>query len=59
VRQAWRRQGIAAALLRAADERFRAFGAARIDAMVLDDNTLGESYGWRATAASTATGTAE
>ncbi|MFF0768065.1 GNAT family N-acetyltransferase [Nonomuraea wenchangensis] len=35
-----RRQGIATALLAAAEARFAAFGAFRADAMVLDDNIL-------------------
>ncbi|GAA1281668.1 N-acetyltransferase [Planotetraspora silvatica] len=35
-----RRQGIGTALLRAAEERFAAFGAFRADAMVLLDNEL-------------------
>ncbi|MFG1948911.1 GNAT family N-acetyltransferase [Nonomuraea sp. NPDC048826] len=35
-----RRKGVATALLAAAEERFAKFGAFRIDAMVLDDNTL-------------------
>jgi ribosomal protein S18 acetylase RimI-like enzyme len=33
-----RRQGIGQALLAAAENRFRAFGAIRVDAMVLNDN---------------------
>jgi len=33
-----RRQGIARALITAAEERFRVLGASRVDAMVLDDN---------------------
>jgi ribosomal protein S18 acetylase RimI-like enzyme len=36
-----RRQGIATALLAAAEERFVAVGGRRADAMVLDDNALG------------------
>ncbi|MEZ7132618.1 GNAT family N-acetyltransferase [Nonomuraea sp. AD125B] len=35
-----RRQGIATALLAAAEARFAAFGAFRADAMVLDDNVI-------------------
>ncbi len=35
-----RRQGIATALLAAAEARFAAFGAFRADAMVLEDNVL-------------------
>ncbi|MFC5909596.1 GNAT family N-acetyltransferase [Streptacidiphilus monticola] len=38
VHPAARRQGIASALLAAADERFRALGGRRCDAMVLVDN---------------------
>lgn len=38
-----RRRGIAAALLGHAEQRFRALGAIRIDAMVLDANDLGQS----------------
>jgi ribosomal protein S18 acetylase RimI-like enzyme len=40
VRPDRRRRGIGAALLDAAEERFRAFGGRRADAMVLDDNHL-------------------
>ena len=47
VRPAWRRRGVGSALLRAAEDRFRAMGAARADAMVLDGNDLGQSL-WRA-----------
>jgi ribosomal protein S18 acetylase RimI-like enzyme len=43
VRPAWRRRGVGSALLRAAEDRFRAVGAARADAMVLDGNDLGQS----------------
>jgi ribosomal protein S18 acetylase RimI-like enzyme len=39
--------GVGSALLSAAEDRFRALGAARIDAMVLDSNDLGQ-YLWRA-----------
>jgi ribosomal protein S18 acetylase RimI-like enzyme len=42
-----RRQGIAAALLDAAHERFVALGGRRADAMVLDHNELGR-HAWRA-----------
>ncbi|WP_440071513.1 GNAT family N-acetyltransferase [Streptosporangium sp. OZ121] len=35
---ALRRRGVATALIRAAEERFAAFGAFRVDAMVLHDN---------------------
>ncbi|MFI2286165.1 GNAT family N-acetyltransferase [Streptomyces niveus] len=41
-----RRQGIAAALLAAAHERFAALGGRRADAMVLDDNELAQ-HAWR------------
>jgi ribosomal protein S18 acetylase RimI-like enzyme len=47
VRPAWRRQGVGGALLTAAEDRFRALGATRIDAMVLDGNDLGQQL-WRA-----------
>ena len=42
-----RRQGIGAQLLAAAEERFRAFGGSRADAMILDDNTLAH-HAWTA-----------
>jgi ribosomal protein S18 acetylase RimI-like enzyme len=38
-----RRTGIGGLLLQAAQERARAMGASRIDAMVLDDNALGQT----------------
>jgi ribosomal protein S18 acetylase RimI-like enzyme len=44
---AWRRRGVGSALLRAAEDRLRGVGAVRADAMVLDDNDLGQSL-WRA-----------
>jgi len=44
---AWRRRGVGTALLRAAEERFKAFAATRADAMVLDSNELGQNL-WRA-----------
>ena len=47
VRPAWRRRGVASALLQAAEDRFLAAGAARADAMVLDGNDLGQRL-WRA-----------
>ncbi len=47
VRPAWRRRGVGSALLRAAEDRARALGAGRIDAMVLDRNELGQQL-WRA-----------
>jgi len=47
VRPGWRRQGIGSALLDAAENRLKVLGAARIDAMVLDINDLGQSL-WQA-----------
>jgi ribosomal protein S18 acetylase RimI-like enzyme len=47
VRPSWRRQGVGSALLAAAENRFRAVSATRIDAMVLDSNDLGQTL-WRA-----------
>ncbi|TXK34103.1 GNAT family N-acetyltransferase [Nonomuraea sp. C10] len=47
VHPAHRRQGIATALLAAAETRFAAFGAFRADAMVLHDNTLAH-HAWTA-----------
>ena len=47
VRPAWRRRGVATALLTAAEQRFRGLGATRIDAMVLDRNDLGQAL-WQA-----------
>ncbi len=43
VRPRWRRQGVASALLRTAEDRFKALGANRADAMVLDRNDLGQN----------------
>ena len=45
VRPDRRRQGIGGALLAAVEERLRALGARRIDAMVLDRNELGQRLG--------------
>lgn len=42
-----RRQGVARRLLDAAERRLRTLGATRIDAMVLDPNTLGHAV-WNA-----------
>lgn len=47
VHPAWRRRGVGSTLLRAAEDRFRAVGAARADAMVLHGNDLGQTL-WRA-----------
>jgi ribosomal protein S18 acetylase RimI-like enzyme len=47
VRPAWRRRGVGSELLRAAEGRFKALGAARVDAMVLNSNDLGQNL-WRA-----------
>lgn len=41
-----RGQGLGRLLIRAAEERFAAFGGTRVDAMVLDDNTLAH-HAWR------------
>lgn len=43
----WRRRGIGSALLLAAEARLRALGAARINAMVLENNDRGQSL-WHA-----------
>jgi ribosomal protein S18 acetylase RimI-like enzyme len=47
VRPGWRRRGVGAALLGAAERRLTDLGATRLDAMVLDDNDLGQNL-WRA-----------
>lgn len=47
VRPSWRRAGVATALLKAAEDRLAALGAARADAMVLGSNDLGQNL-WRA-----------
>ena len=43
----WRRQGVGAALLEAAEARFKELGATRADAMVLTGNDLGQRL-WKA-----------
>jgi ribosomal protein S18 acetylase RimI-like enzyme len=47
VRPAWRRRGAGSALLQAAEDRFKDLGAARVDAMVLASNELGQNL-WHA-----------
>jgi len=47
VRGDWRRQGVARALISAAEARFSSQGALRVDAMVLEDNALGRAA-WNA-----------
>jgi len=47
VHPAYRRRGLASTLLGAAEERLKACGAQRLDAMVLDGNALGRSV-WKA-----------
>jgi ribosomal protein S18 acetylase RimI-like enzyme len=47
VRPTWRRQGVGSALLGAAEDRFKALGATRADAMVLVSNDLGQRL-WQA-----------
>ncbi|KAA9374392.1 GNAT family N-acetyltransferase [Microbispora cellulosiformans] len=42
-----RRKGIGSQLIRAAEERFRKYGAFRVDAMVLNDNALAH-HAWSA-----------
>ncbi|MBO4269536.1 GNAT family N-acetyltransferase [Microbispora triticiradicis] len=42
-----RRKGIGSQLIRAAEERFRKYGAFRVDAMVLNDNALAH-HAWTA-----------
>ncbi|MDT0309110.1 GNAT family N-acetyltransferase [Streptomyces sp. DSM 44917] len=39
----WRRQGVASALLAAAEERFAGLGGRRADAMVLEENARGRA----------------
>jgi ribosomal protein S18 acetylase RimI-like enzyme len=47
VRPSWRRKGVASALLREAENRFRSVQGSRADAMVLGGNELGQNL-WRA-----------
>ncbi len=47
VRPEFRRRGVGAALLQAAEQRLAGLGARRFDAMVLDANVLGQQA-WRA-----------
>jgi ribosomal protein S18 acetylase RimI-like enzyme len=47
VRPDWRRQGVVRDLMAAAERRFREAGGRRADAMVLEDNSLGQAA-WRA-----------
>lgn len=47
VREDWRRRGVGKALVSAAETRFSAQGARRVDAMVLQKNALGHAV-WAA-----------
>lgn len=47
VREDWRRRGVARALIAHAEHRFADVGSRRVDAMVLQDNSLGRSA-WKA-----------
>ena len=47
VRSDWRRRGVVRALMAEAEQRFRDAGGRRADAMVLEDNELGQ-IAWRA-----------
>ena len=47
VRADWRRKGVVRELLATAEQRFRHAGGRRADAMVLEDNALGQTA-WRA-----------
>jgi ribosomal protein S18 acetylase RimI-like enzyme len=47
VRSDWRRQGVVRGLMATAEQRFRDAGGRRADAMVLEDNALGQTA-WRA-----------
>src|SRR5690349_21003112 len=43
VRSDWRRQGVVRGLMATAEQRFREAGGRRADAMVLEDNALGQT----------------